>query len=284
MIVVLGATGRVGSAVVKKLLEYGQPVRAVVRNGAKAAELKERSVDVEVADFFDLGALKRAFRGAKAVFLLTPENPASEDFLGDTRIVLQNYREAIQVAGVGRIVGLSSFGAQHSGGTGNLEASYMLEHAFAELDAEQTFVRATYYYSNWMGYWDLARESGVLPTFFPTDMKIPMISPADVGAFIADLLAGKRERKPMMEIAGPESYSPDDVAGEFRKALGRPVAASQIPRNEWLPVLEGAGFSASGAKNLALMTDAVLAGKTGAEGAVQYTDTTFPKYLREECE
>ena len=85
----------------------------------------------------------------------------------------------------------------------------------------------------------------------------------------------------MIEVAGHDSYSPEDIAGEFEKALGRPVAASQIPRNEWLSVLEQAGFSSSGAKNLALMTDAVLAGKTGAEGEVQYTGTTFPEYLRQ---
>lgn len=281
MIVVLGATGRVGSAVVGKLLECGQPVKAVVRDEKKAVSLKEHGAIVEVADYFDRNALKSAFRGANAAFLLTPENPESEDFLEDTRTILQNYCEAIRSAGVERIVGLSSFGAQHSSGTGNLEASYMLEHAFDELEATLVFVRATYYYSNWLGYLDLTKESGVLPTFFPTDMKIPMISPADVGEFIADVLVEKKKSAPMIEIAGPESYSANDIADEFGKMLGRSVVAVQIPRNEWLPTLEQTGFSPSGARNLALMTDAVLAGKTQAEGEVVFTDTTFPKYLRQ---
>lgn len=280
MIVVLGATGRVGSVVVERLLEYGLPVKAVVRNAEKAARLKERGAVVEIADYFNPNALKSAFRGASAAFLLTPENPESEGFLKDTRIILQNYREALEATEIEMIVGLSSFGAQHPNGTGNLEASYMLEHAFTELEATQVFVRATYYYSNWLGYLDLARENGILPTFFPTDMKIQMISPADVGEFIAGVLAGKMEPAPMVEIVGPESYSANDIAHELGTTFGGSVDAVQIPRNEWLPTLEQAGFSPSGARNLALMTDAVLAGKTQAEDEVVFTETTFPEYLR----
>ncbi|MDL2264171.1 hypothetical protein LJC31_05915 [Synergistaceae bacterium OttesenSCG-928-I11] len=67
---------------------------------------------------------------------------------------------------------------------------------------------------------------------------------------------------------------------ESKKWLVNALQTAYPEGNEWLPTLEQVGFSPSGAKNLAQMTDAVLAGKTGAEDEVQYTGTTLPEYLR----
>lgn len=71
--------------------------------------------------------LKKAFRGGTAVFLLTPENPESNNYIKETQMILKNYREAILSAGINKIVGLSSMGAQHESGTGNLLAAHLLE-------------------------------------------------------------------------------------------------------------------------------------------------------------
>ncbi|WP_269850331.1 SDR family oxidoreductase [Methanosarcina horonobensis] len=166
MNLILGATGQIGSMLVDNLLKKGQPVRAVIRNGLKAQELKNKGAEVKIADYFDVEALKVAFQGGSSVFLLTPENPQSENFISETQMIINNYREAISSSGVTKIIGLSSMGAQHESGTGNLVASYILEHAFSDLKIEQIFVRPAYYFSNWLRYLEPVKEYGILPTFF----------------------------------------------------------------------------------------------------------------------
>lgn len=265
MYVVLGASGQVGSAVVKSLQKNGQPVTAVVRNPEKADELKHNGVPILQADLFDTPALQKAFEHADTVFLLTPEDPASQDVLADAKTIVENYREAIHACGVKKLVALSSLGAQHALGTGNLEMSYMLEHAFQGLPVQQIFIRAPYYYSNWMPYITTVQEQGILPTFFPADLKISMGAPADVAAFIArTLMNAIPEQKKLYELTGP-AYSSADVASILGNILHRTVEAQTIPPNQWHSTLLQAGFSENAAANMVNMTQAVIDGITGPE-------------------
>lgn len=282
MFIVTGATGQVGSAIVNKLLEQDKPVTAVIRNAGKAEKLKKRGAKTAIADFFNQDALSKAFDGGDTVFLLTPENPASKDILGDTKQILSNYRQAIRKAGISRIIGLSSLGAQHKSGTGNLVMSYMLEHAFENVSAETTFIRPAYYYSNWLMYVEMARESGVLPTFFPVDLSIPMISPGDVSHFIANVMMDEKKDQKIYELAGPEVYTPREVADIFGNLLGKKIKTQQIPREQWSETLVQAGFSTDAADKMIQMTQAVIDGKAQPEkSGLKKLPTTLGDFLKE---
>lgn len=280
MNIILGATGQIGSMLVDNLLRKGQPVRAVVRNDSKAQKLKDKGAEVKIADYFDVEALKKAFQGGSSVFLLTPENPESQDFISETKTIINNYREAILSSKVTKIVGLSSMGAQHESGTGNLMASYMLEHAFSDLETEQIFIRPAYYFSNWLGYLELVKEYGILPTFFPPEMELPMIAPPDVAEFLSEVMICKTPKERIYEITGPHDYSSSDIAKIFGDVLNRDVVLQQVLPEEWESTLLDAGFSKDGAKNLMLMTKAVIDGKTKSETTNQICfSTDFKKYL-----
>lgn len=281
MDIILGATGQIGSMLVDNLIKRGQSVRAVVRNGSKAEGLRSKSIQVNIADYFDVEALKKAFQGGSSAFLLTPENPESQDFISETKTIINNYREAILASGITKIVGLSSNGAQHESGTGNLMASYMLEHAFSDLEIEQVFVRPSYYFSNWLGYLELVKEHGILPTFFPPEMKVPMIAPPDVAEFLSEIIVCKIPKERVYEITGPHAYSSLDIAKIFGEVLNRNVILQQVLPEEWESTLIQAGFSKDGAKNLALMTKAVIEGKTKNETAnpIRFS-TDFKTYLK----
>ncbi|WP_292377855.1 NmrA family NAD(P)-binding protein [Methanosarcina sp. UBA289] len=281
MDIILGATGQIGSMLVDNLIKRGQSVRAVVRNGSKAERLRSKGVEVSIADYFDVEALKKAFQGGSSAFLLTPENPESQDFISETKTILNNYREAILASGITKIVGLSSNGAQHESGTGNLMASYMLEHAFSDLEIEQVFVRPSYYFSNWLGYLELIKEHGILPTFFPPEMKVPMIAPSDVAEFLSEVIVCKIPKERIYEITGPHAYSSLDIAKIFGEVLNRNVILQQVLPEEWESTLIQTGFSKDGAKNLALMTKAVIEGKTKNEiSNPVYFSTDFESYLK----
>jgi uncharacterized protein YbjT (DUF2867 family) len=172
-------------------------------------------------------------------------------------------------------------GAQHESGTGNLIASYMLEHAFSDLEIEQVFVRPSYYFSNWLGYLELVKEHGILPTFFPPEMKVPMIAPSDVAEFLSEVIICKILKERIYEITGPHAYSSLDIAKIFGEALNRNVILQQVLPEEWENTLIQAGFSKDGAKNLALMTKAVIEGKTKNEiSNPVYFSTDFKSYMK----
>jgi len=281
MNIILGATGQIGSLLVDDLLIKDQPVRAVIRNGSKAQELKNRGVEVIIADYFDVEALKKAFHGGDSVFLLTPENPVCENCLNKIRIMINNYKEAVLSSGVTKILGLSSMGAQHKSGTGNLMASYMLEQAFSDVVIEQIFVRPAYYYSNWLGYFELVKEHGILPTFFQPEMKLPMIAPSDVAKFLSDVMICKTPQERIYEIMGPYAYSSSDIAKIFGEVLNRNITLQQILPEEWESTLIQAGFSKDAANNLILMTKAVIDGKTKNDtpDTIRFS-TDFKTYLK----
>jgi len=282
MNIILGATGQIGSMLVDNLLKKGQPVRAVVRNNFKAQELKDRGAEVAIANYFDLQALKKAFHGGNSVFLLTPENPGCENFLNETQTVINNYRQAILSSKITKIVGLSSNGAQHESGTGNLMASYMLEHIFSDLDdIQQVYVRPSYYFSNWLGYLESVKEYGILPTFFPPEMEVPMIAPADVAEFLSGIMVCKNPQQRVYEITGPRAYSSVDIAKIFEDVLNRNVALQRLLPEEWENTLLQVGFSKDGTKNIMLMTKAVIDGKTKNETTNPICfSTDFKKYLK----
>jgi uncharacterized protein YbjT (DUF2867 family) len=279
MNIILGATGQVGSAIVDRLLQRNEPVTAVIHNPTKAAELQTKGALVTVADAFDLQSLQSAFKDGGAVFVLTPETGSSHDVIGDTQTILANYKAAIEPAQIEKIVGLSSIGAQSE--AGNLKMSSLLERAFTGLKAQQIFVRPAYYYSNWIPDWDIAKAQGILPTFYPVDLKIPMISPLDVAEFVADILVEPIEDSPIYELESSQWYSSIDVAATMGEVLGRKVEARQTPRVNWEDKLAHIGFTQDAIENFMEMTAAVIDGKTKPEGnkiSVQ-TKTTLKQYL-----
>jgi len=267
MHIILGASGQVGGAVANRLLEMEEPVKGIARNPNKAAALQAKGAVIEKADIYDVRALSRAFSDGSTLFIITPEDFKSEDVIGETKKMLDNYRKALESSPVKKIVGISSIGAQHKEGTGNLQMSYLLEHAFAGLPIEQTFVRPAYYLSNWLAYLPVIKESGKLPTFFPTDLCMPMISPIDVACFAADLLVAEHGITRIYELLGPEECCADDVAAAFAEALGQPVKAAHIHHNQWKKELQQLQFSPDAIKNFIAMTDSVINGKATPAGS-----------------
>ena len=83
MNIIVGASGQIGSHLTKRLLDKGIPAIAVVRNPEK---VKDEKFKVRQADLFNLDQVVNAFKGGTTAFLLTPENPSSNDKLRTLKI------------------------------------------------------------------------------------------------------------------------------------------------------------------------------------------------------
>ncbi len=104
MILITGATGNSGRELVRQLVAAGQRVRALVRNPAKAADLKGPNVELAVGDFDHPATLDAALRGVDKAFLLTP---VAEHFVEWQSAFI----EAAQRAQVRHLVKFSAMGA-----------------------------------------------------------------------------------------------------------------------------------------------------------------------------
>ena len=257
MNIIVGATGQVGSHLISEIRRNGYPVRAVVRNPGK---LSDKTIETKTADLFNREQITEAFKGGTTVFLLTPENPGSNDIIGDTKRIVENYNKAIQSAGIKKIVGLSCIGAHIDGNTGNILMSRILEQGFDNLEIEKVFIRPSYYFSNWLGYLETVKKYGVLPTFFPEDYKLEMHSPFDLAKFIVKVITDTAFSKNVnfFEVTGQKKYSSLDVADALSKLLKKKVAIQPIPREKWNEMLMSVGFTNNTAINLSQMTQAVI--------------------------
>lgn len=284
MYTIMGASGQIGSAVVKELTARHLPVRAVVHQRDKADVLKKLGAEVVFADTFDLPSLIMAFAGSQALFVITPETGHNVDLMADTKTMLDNYRQAIAACGVKRVIGLSSLGAHLGEGSGNLEISHLLEQAFDGLGVDQVFLRPAYYFSNWLMGAEVIRKTGLLYSFYPQDLVMPMVSPGDVARIAAELLTREEQGKLVYEIEGPAACSPADVAWVMAAAISKPVNVKQIPKQDWKTALKKIGFSRNAAENFIKMTDCVVSGQVKPEGkgtiALKAT-TTLEQYMEQ---
>jgi uncharacterized protein YbjT (DUF2867 family) len=112
MFSITGITGKVGGEVARNLLAGNQSVRAVVRDLRKGEAWAQLGCDLVRADINDAGALTSAFKGAESVFVLVPPNfDPSPDF-HEARATAATLRSALAAARPGRVVYLSTIGAQ----------------------------------------------------------------------------------------------------------------------------------------------------------------------------
>jgi len=283
MNIIVGASGQIGSHLTKRLLDKGIPAITVVRNPEK---VKDENFKVRQADLFNLDQVVNAFKGGTTAFLLTPENPSSNDIIRDTKNIIENYRKAIEENKIQRIVCLSCIGAHIEGKTGNILMSQLLEKQFDDCNIEKIIIRPSYYFSNWLGYLSTIEQYGVLPTFFPEDLKVEMHSPLDLADFIADVIAKPlgQPKTTVYELVGTTKYSSLDIAKTFSTVFNKDVFAQSIASDKWRETLLSVGFTNNTANNLCDMTQAVVDGLTSPEypNSTITLKTDFENYIKQQ--
>jgi NAD(P)H dehydrogenase (quinone) len=242
MYVITGITGQVGGVVGRTLLAARKPVRAVVRNAGKGQEWSERGCDVALATIEDAASLAAAFKGAEAVFILVPPifDPLPE--FPEARAIGAALRSALDTARPGRVVYLSTIGAQAS--QANLLSQHgIIEKAINTLPVPLTVLRPGWFMENCA--WDVApaRERGVIPSFLqPLDKPVPMVATADIGKVAAEILQEPWSGQRVVELEGPKRVTPNEVGATFARLLGKPVRMEVVPRESWEALFRSQGM------------------------------------------
>lgn len=232
MYVIAGATGHTGRVVANTLLDQKLPVRVIVRDAARGAEWKQRGAEVAVATLDDAQALARAFSGADGAYLMIPPDYGAASMLAAQRRVVDTLAAAPRPK---HVVLLSSIGAQLPKGTGPIQTLHYAEEKLRP----DAMLRAAYFMENWASLLPVVREQSILPSSI--SRRISMVATEDIGRAAAQLLVEKQ--RGVVELAGPEDYSPEEVTAALSRILGRDIKLVPVPEAGIVPALKSAGLS-----------------------------------------
>jgi len=208
MVLVTGATGNAGGAVVGALVAAGTPARALVRPGTDASKLP-RGVEAVEGDLNRPETLRPHLNGVDAAFLLS-----GYEAMEQTLALMRR-------AGVRRVVLLSSSAAP-SGDTSNAVARYHIdsERAVREAGLVWTFLQPSSFMTNTLQWAPQLQAGDVVRAPFP-DVRVATIDPADLGAVAAAALTSDDHAGRAYRLSGPEPLTTGDRVAILARVLGR---------------------------------------------------------------
>ncbi|WP_433142722.1 NAD(P)H-binding protein [Actinomadura nitritigenes] len=223
MIVVTGATGNVGGALVRVLAEAGEKVTATSRNITKTDV--PGGVEHVKADLVDAASLRPVFDGADALFLQS--GGASAHLLRTDEILA-----AAAKAGVGRVVLLSSLGvATRPDSASHGVVGLAIEEAVRGSGLDWTILRPGNFASNSYAWIPSVRaERTVMAPF--GDVALPTVDPRDIAEVAAAALREDGHAGRFYELTGPVPITPREQAEAIGAVLGEPVRFAELTPDE----------------------------------------------------
>jgi uncharacterized protein YbjT (DUF2867 family) len=282
MYVVLGSTGHVGSALSHALLSSNVNITVVARDPAKARDLEARGARVVIADIRNVDELRRAYGHGERLYMLNPPADPATDTQAEERSTVASMLRALEGSGIKKVVAHSTFGARPGDLLGDLNVLYEMEQGLKRSGVPCSTLRAAYYMSNWDSAIASARDEGIVHTFFPADLKIPMVAPRDLGEAAAKLMRAPIEQTECVYVEGPERYSSAEVAAALAAALGRRVEPKVIPEHGWQDAFKKLGFSDRAAISYANMTRTVVDNDFPPVKATLHGTTSLDEYIKEQ--
>jgi len=229
-ILVTGATGRQGGAVLKHLRERGFPVRAVTRDPDRpeARRLASPGTEVVRGDLSDTASLSRALDGASGVYSVQDSKPG-----GETEI--QQGLNLVNIANrlrIDHLVYSSVASADRNTRIPHFESKFRLEEHIRNSGLHYSIFRPVFFMENLLGM-KSAIEQGTFSMPLDPQTRLQVIAVDDIGAFVAMAFEHPGSwGNQVTELAGDE-LSMQEIADSFGRISGHPVRYSQIPWDEF---------------------------------------------------
>jgi len=239
MIVVTGATGRLGRRVVQALLEIvpARDIAISVRDPAKAADLAAQGVRVRRGDFAEPASLGDAFAGATRLLLVSSNAAASG---GDPIAQHRDAIDAARAAGVRRIVYTSHMGASATSAFPPMRDHARTEAMLADCGIAWTALRNGFYASTVPQLIGDAAAQGAIEA--PADGPVAWTAHADLATAAARVLVAGGHHGPTPPLTATDALNLDAVAGIVSDLTGKPVERRLVSDDVQASRLAAAGL------------------------------------------
>ncbi len=227
MILVTGAAGKTGQAIVRALVRRDATVRALVYRPEQTAVLEGLGAREAIAgDVRDPETVRRAAAGAEAIYHICPNMHRQEVAIGE--VVLA----AARSAGCERFVYHSVLHPQ----------TQEMPHHWNKLRVEEklfesrlavTILQPTAYMQNLLAGWQAIAERGVYSLPYAAETRISLVDLEDVAEAAATVLTEPGHEGAIYELSGPGHPSQHEVAAVLGAGLGRPVRVEVVPLATW---------------------------------------------------
>lgn len=285
IVVVTGASGRVGSLVAESLLAEGSAaVRVVARDAGRLESLGARGAEVRPGSFQDKAFLADVFRGARAAFVLTPVDISSPDVNSEQRGNVDGIAAAIRGSVVRNVVLLSSWGAEVPDKIGGVIACRWLEQLVDEIpDINVVHLRPVWFMENFLWNIPLIKGVGINGMSIKPDVPFPMISTRDIAAVASDCLKALDLRgRSVHYLNGARDYTMLEATRILGASIGNPdLKYAEFPDAVMRKgLVSGGGLTPDAADNGIEISRAIGSGRLRAEprSARNTTPTTLETF------
>jgi NADH dehydrogenase len=264
MILVVGATGQLGTAVVRRLAAAGQPVRAFVRPGSRHEHLRMPGIELSFGDLRDAASVDAACRGARVVIttanVVVPEGRTSFEAVegqGYAHLIAACERERIE-----QFIFVSIPQTAHDAAVPAFRYKRLNEQRLKSGTLPYTVLRPSLFMDDWFAfigdasvargaaaatierrYWflrvfinavgGLIRQHGIALIPGSRRARHAFIALDDVAGFIIGSIGREEMRRATFEIGGPQVLSWDEVLAIYARLLGKPIRAITVPKGAY---------------------------------------------------
>jgi len=281
--VILGASGNTGSIIANSLLSKGRKVRVIRRDAGRLQSFVRKGAEAFTANVSDAVALTKAFKGARAAYLMLPPITSREDQERESDAIARAAKES----GLRYAVYLSSYGAQVPEGTGPVAGLHSSEQKLNAVSGLNVLhLRAAYFMENNLEAIGMIHAMGVFGHALLPDLKLPMVATRDVGDFAAHRLldldfSGKQTR----ELLGERDLSMAEATAAIARGIGKAgLRYEQFPYDQVQQALEQMGMPPKKAAVYIEMFRAINAGVLAAlepRSPENTTPTSFDKFVQD---
>jgi uncharacterized protein YbjT (DUF2867 family) len=229
-VLVTGATGNTGRAIIDELARRGAPVRAMVRAEADRVKLPA-GISVAVADFDDPASLAGALEGAERAYLVTPSSERAED-------QQCRFADLAAKAGVRHLVVLSQLAADEDSPVRFLRYHAAVEQHVRDLGIPFTFVRPNLFFQGLLAF---ARPIAAEGRFYAPigDATVSAVDVRDIAAVAVSTLTEPGHEGATYTVTGPAPITHAQIAVALTEALGHEVTFIDVPPEAFADSLRG---------------------------------------------
>ena len=227
-ILVVGATGDVGSAAAKIAVKKGHRVRALVRNTSNRDRLGEAKDKIEFVegDMLDKASLERALEGMEAVIIsirLTEAEKAKGRTYHDIEYSgVKNVVDAAKKKGVKKIIHVSAGGVSQKSGSDMYQAKYQSEEAIRKSGIGYTIFQPSGMFKDFEAYHiPTVIKMGVTNKWpSPIHFHMSPLSHIDLAKCMVDALTNPKALNKTLEIGGPDCITQAELLNMIAKEAG----------------------------------------------------------------